>query len=78
MFHWRDNIFVERMDDKGTVRIRKFIYSPNFEAVDWQFQPTEFDLIITGTEWCSIISSVSQDGETTEKYYEAIGFHRPH
>lgn len=77
MFHWRDNIYFERLEN-GSVRIRKFTATPNFESVDWQYQPTEFDITIPGLEWCSIIATVSGDGETTEKYYAAIEYHKPH
>ena len=50
MFHWRDNIYWERLCN-GSVRIRKFVTTPRFDCVDWQSQPTEFDITIPGSEW---------------------------
>jgi hypothetical protein len=65
-FHWRYGIFFKRLTD-GTVRETRFVswnYSPNYTVSD-----------IPATEWASIVCSVSDGGETSERWNVAQDFH---
>lgn len=64
-FHWRDRIYFEK-DDFGNVTITQ---RDEIGLIKWQAYK------IPSAEWASIISSCSQDGETSEKYQDALWFH---
>ena len=70
-FHWKDNWFFERRPD-GSVRI----YHEDLEA-DQEDEMVEHDvcLDIDADSWCSIMASVSAQGETAESFQEARNFH---
>ncbi len=65
-FHWRNGIYFKRMPD-GSVRIRQFCY--------FNYSPTYKDWIIPASEWATIISGVSIDGASKEKYDAGLLFH---
>jgi hypothetical protein len=65
-FNWRDDTYFQRTDN-GDVRVTSF----------WQYNncPQEKVWTIPGSEWASIVSSVSMVGETAESYQQALEFH---
>ena len=63
-FHWKDNWYFERLDD-GSVVIEK--------KNDSKFP--EVRIIIDPDSWCSIVVSVSAQGETAESFQEARNLH---
>lgn len=73
MFHWKDGWYFERVKDgphePGTVHIVKREDSKQFSKVIQE-------AYIPPDEWCSIIASVSPQGETGETYREAQKFHK--
>jgi hypothetical protein len=62
-FHWRNCWFFKRMSG-GHVRITHA--EVGSEVVQ---------ILIPPNEWASIVASVSAEGETSERYYEAAKFH---
>lgn len=65
-FHWQDGWFFER--EGKNVIVKKFRDSK-------VGSPLIFRAIIPAYEWCSIIASMSGDGETSNKWIEAKKFH---
>ena len=70
-FHWKDEWYFERWDNGG-VRI----YHQDLEA-DQEDEMVEYDvcLDIDVDSWCSIMASVSAQGDTAEAFQEARTFH---
>jgi len=66
-FHWQDDIFFKRLED-GSVQVR-FPIAYNGEIISF----TEW--CIPPMHWASIVSSVSAQGETLERWNEAQDFH---
>ncbi len=65
-FHWRDDVFFERLPD-GTVEVRWFTqYNNTPQPEIWRIAPAE---------WASIVCSVSALGETGERWNAAQDFH---
>lgn len=65
-FHWRDGWYFRRLED-GSVRIMYRDHpSSEFLAVD---------VTIPSPEWASIVCSVSREGETVQRWEEALNFH---
>lgn len=62
-FHWRDGRFFKRMPD-GSVRLSHV----HGESLQSQFN-------IPAPEWASIVCSVSEQGETGERWEESQDFH---
>ena len=67
MFHLKEGWFFERLPE-GKVRILKR-ESASDEA------PIVMEVVVDKPGWCSVISSVSAEGETSRKYDEAVEFH---
>ena len=67
MFHYKDGIFAERLED-GSVRIIKRETAHDDAKI-------VSELIFDPDGWCSIIATVSDTGETSEKWEEANKFH---
>ncbi len=66
-FHYKDGIYFSRKDD-GTVILKIFDSAlPNAELKT----KIEFD----PDSWCSIISHVSKEGESSAKFEDANKFH---
>ena len=66
-FHWYGGIYWRRADD-GTVLIGK---GEDFDNVDVVHR-------IDPNSWASIVSHVSERGETHETYQAALSFHMAH
>ena len=64
MFHAKDGLFFERLDD-GAVRVTK--KNPN--------DPALVDMVLDKDLWCSIISQVSFKPEDSEQHDKAESFH---
>lgn len=65
-FHWRNQIYFKRDDDGGVV-VRYFEQFNNHPQLKtWRIPPNE---------WASIVCAVSHNGETGERYREALQFH---
>lgn len=67
MFHLTDGWYFERLPE-GKVRILKR-ESAHDKA------PIVAEVVVDGPGWCSIIASMSAEGETSHKYDEAVEFH---
>ncbi len=67
MFHYKDGIYFKREDNGSVTVIKK--ESAHYAAKTI----TEFNIDPDG--WCSIIATVSDKGETSEKWEEANKFH---
>ncbi len=67
MFHYKDGIFFKREDDGSVTVIKRVIAHDGAEII------AEFTIDADG--WCSIIASMSDTGETSEKWTEANKFH---
>ncbi len=64
MFHWRDGWYFGRiLGSKGDVIIRNDQFGG-------------FSIIIDAASWCSIIASVSKEGETSESWQKANELHK--
>jgi hypothetical protein len=66
-FHNRDGWFYKRLDN-GVVRISHVLHPPIFGRLVEQF-------CIPENEWASIVCSVSEAGETSERWMAARRFH---
>jgi hypothetical protein len=66
-FHWRNGWFFKRMTG-GSVRITRVTHPPVEGQFEWQFTIPE-------NEWASIVCSVSEKGETSERWQDARNFH---
>jgi len=65
-FHWRNDVYFKRLED-GSVRVRRF---------EWfNGAPHPKDWVIPANEWASVVCSVSQLGETGERWNAAQDFH---
>jgi hypothetical protein len=69
-FHWRDNWFFKRQPDGSVAVMRKQMFYK--EDNDYYLSP---ELSIPSNEWASIVCSVSEDGETSERWDAAQDFH---
>lgn len=67
-FHWRGGLYFRRLPE-GSVRITYFHTYNSF--------PTYAAFEIPSLEWASVISTVSEIGETSDNYKNAIKFHAP-
>lgn len=65
-FHWKNGWYFKRLED-GSVRIM------HRDKPDSDYLST--NLVISPSEWASIICSVSRDGETPERWGSACDFH---
>lgn len=65
-FHWRDDIYFQRMKD-GNVMVTSFYQYNNC--------PQERVWTIDRDSWASIVSSVSKNGETAESWQHIRNFH---
>jgi len=80
MFHWRDNLFFERLD-KGAVHIVKLkeeaMRRPHrpYEQTQYRKEDVIFEATIPDMEWASIIASVSAFGESDGGWDRALSFH---
>lgn len=76
MFHWKDDLYFGRKAD-GSVRIIKLPPGPSaaWPRVEWPLPNAVLDVMIPAAEWCSIITSVSGRGETSDAYMQAQAFH---
>ena len=67
MYHWRDNLFFGRLPD-GSVRIVKMEketdYSTRFPNVDEELPGAILDVTIPGSQWVSIVASMTSAGES--------------
>jgi len=67
-FHNRDGWYYARVDDKGTVRIRKRVTAQDGAEVVAEIEIPE-------NEWASIVAHVSRHGETAVSWQQARAFH---
>lgn len=63
-FHWRDGWFFKRQED-GSVRVLHLDEHKNVKT----------QIIIPENEWASIVTSVSAEGETAERWEQSRRFH---
>lgn len=67
-FHWKNGWFFEREQGFMDVRIKIFENAK-------PGAPLKMSVEISAHEWCSIIASMSEEGETSKKWIEAKKFH---
>lgn len=67
-FHNREGWYYKRIDDKGTVRIRK-------RASAHEDAPVVAEIEIPENEWASIVAHVTAGGETGASWRAAREFH---
>lgn len=66
-FHWQDGWYFRRTEN-GSVEVTKTVAN----HVD---SPTLLQFTIPAYHWASIVSSVSAEGETAQRWNEACDFH---
>lgn len=72
MFHARQGLFFQREPD-GAVRVTKTVDGQP-PAISWV--NVVCDVALAEHEWASVVASVSKTGETTERWQQALTFHR--
>ena len=69
MFHAHSGWYFKRLDD-GSVEVTHRKNGPGFgdgEIID--------SVVFDASSWASVVSSVSKEGETGERFYAALAFH---
>jgi hypothetical protein len=66
-FHWQDGWYFRRTED-GSVEVTK-------TSIDHVDSPVLLQFTIPAYHWASIVSSVSDEGETSQRWNEACAFH---
>ena len=79
MFHWRDNLWFERLE-YGSVRIIKLTNVPRSDRKSkgepqYRKEDIIFECEISPLGWASIIASVSAYGEADDGWRRAVQFH---
>lgn len=74
MFHSSDNWFWSR-NPNGTVVIEHRVLGTEKNELGELMYIIDVKLPIDGYIWCSIIASVSPEGETEQKWIDAKAFH---
>lgn len=70
-FHLEQGICFKRMDDNGSVRIRKYKQPiPNDETPE-----IEFECTVDDSSWASVVASVSARDEDADTWQEALDYH---
>ncbi|AZO45913.1 hypothetical protein EJ076_34940 [Mesorhizobium sp. M7D.F.Ca.US.005.01.1.1] len=69
-FHWANGLFFKRMPD-GSVRLRIFRPISSDPHAPWTWEDQNID----PASWASIVCSVSEGGETRDRWKAFSGFH---
>lgn len=69
MFHSKNGLFFEGLSD-GSVRIRK-----TYDERDIRADNVVMDVTLSDAAWASVVCSVSEVGETNERWKSALEFH---
>lgn len=67
-FHNRDGWYFKRVDEAGTVRIRKRVTGHDGAEIVTEIEIPE-------NEWASIVAHVSRRGETSQTWQQARSLH---
>lgn len=74
MFHWRDGWFFGRTPD-GSVLFEHRVYGTEKNELGELMYTIDVKENVPSDSWCSIIASVSVNGETAETFQTARKFH---
>lgn len=74
MFHWKDGWFFWRQPD-GSVSFEHRVYGSEKNELGELMYTIDAKDNIPPDSWCSIIASVSINGETSETFQSARKFH---
>jgi hypothetical protein len=75
MFHTKENLYFERHDDEGSVRIVKYAPGATPEMIEDGRVSPAVDLVLDSATWKSVVASVSRNGDSSSTFDQIGAVH---